>query len=175
MGGYGLPQPVTSVTGFAMTWFFTGGAVVDGRRAVASPPYGGELVAWGGRGRTPPLRMAWRLVGRTVGDAVPYGWGTRGAVGGGTHGSRPTLYYFVGQGPRALPGGAVQRADRGVRPYGGLLEVRWGGTMWASSPTEWYKKCVRYWAGVREKTPRTGLVRGEWIYFLRRPPRLLAM
>ena len=28
---------------------------------------------------------------------------TRGAVCGGTHGSRPTLHYFVGQGPCALP------------------------------------------------------------------------
>ena len=29
---------------------------------------------------------------------------TRGAVCGGTHGSRPTAEHFVGQGPRALPG-----------------------------------------------------------------------
>ena len=34
----------------------------------------------------------------------PYGWGIDGAVCGGTHGSRPTLHYFVGQGPCALPG-----------------------------------------------------------------------
>ena len=26
--------------------------------------------------------------------------------------------------------------DREGRPYGGLQGVRWGGTMWASSPTE---------------------------------------
>ena len=46
----------------------------------------------------------------------------RGAVGGGTHGSRPTFYYicFVGQGPCALPGmrGKPGRADVGIGPYG---------------------------------------------------------
>ena len=43
-----------------------------------------------------------------------------GAVCGGTHGCRPTLYYFVGQGPCALPW------------------VRWGigGGVRASRPTE---------------------------------------
>ena len=44
---------------------------------------------------------------------------------GGTHGCRPTLYYFVGQGPCALPW------------------VRWGigGRTEASAPTECYRKC----------------------------------
>ena len=48
---------------------------------------------------------------------------------GGTHGCRPTLYYFVGQGPCALPlvrwgiGGGV----RAPRPYGGLQDVRGAG------------------------------------------------
>ena len=34
--------------------------------------------------------------------------------------------------------GAVQGrvGDREGRPYGELQEVRWGGTMWASSPTD---------------------------------------
>ena len=34
--------------------------------------------------------------------------------------------------------GAWQAGDRKGRPYGELQEVRWGGTMWASSPTEAY-------------------------------------
>ena len=67
----------------------------------------------------------------------PLRW-TRGAVCGGTHGSRPTLYYFVGQGPRALPGvrwlsggrgkapplrsvGFAGPGDRKGRPYGWFL------------------------------------------------------
>ena len=50
----------------------------------------------------------------------PYGWGIDGAVCGGTHGSRPTLHYFVGQGPCALPrvrykvGGAMWGANRAL-------------------------------------------------------------
>ena len=35
---------------------------------------------------------------------------------------------------------AVGRADRGVRPYGGLQEVRWGGWTEASAPTEGLQK-----------------------------------
>ena len=67
----------------------------------------------------------------------PLRW-TRGAVCGGTHGSRPTLYYFVGQGPRTLPGvrwlsggrgkapplrsvGFAGPGDRKGRPYGWFL------------------------------------------------------
>ena len=69
--------------------------------------------------------------GRVVREADPYGGVTRGTV-------------------------RCRRADRGVRPYGGLHEVRWGGAsgtpppteallmvrwggaMWASAPTESY-------------------------------------
>ena len=40
-----------------------------------------------------------------------------GAVCGGAHGPRPTRAF------------AILRADRGVRPYGGVQEVRWGGPM----------------------------------------------
>ena len=42
--------------------------------------------------------------GRADRGLRPYGWVIDGAVCGGTHGSRPTLHYFVGQGPCALPG-----------------------------------------------------------------------
>ena len=42
--------------------------------------------------------------GRADRGVRPYGWVIDGAVCGGTHGSRPTLHYFVGQGPCALPG-----------------------------------------------------------------------
>ena len=45
----------------------------------------------------------------------PLRW-TRGAVCGGTHGSRPTLYYFVGQGPRTLPGVRWLSGGRGKAP-----------------------------------------------------------
>ena len=38
---------------------------------------------------------------------------TEGLTGGGTHGSRPTAIIFVGQGPCALPGGAVQNRRAG--------------------------------------------------------------
>ena len=51
---------------------------------------------------------------------------TRGAVGGGTHGSRPTAEHFVGQGPCALPGGIQHKTD---------------GRTEASAPTEGYKGC----------------------------------
>ena len=44
-----------------------------------------------------------------------------------------------------------RRADRGVRPYGGVQGVRWGGTMWASSPTEGYKGCGK--RGVGDAAP----------------------
>ncbi len=49
--------------------------------------------------------------GRVVREADPYGGVTRGAV-------------------------RCRRADRGVRPYGGLQEVPVCGPMWASAPTE---------------------------------------
>ena len=54
---------------------------------------------------------------------------TRGAVGGGTHGSRPTAEHFVGQGPCALPG--VQHKTDGrteaSTPTDALQEVRASG------------------------------------------------
>ena len=50
---------------------------------------------------------------------------TRGAVGGGTHGSRPTAEHFVGQGPCALPG----------------VQHKTDGRTEASAPTERSKKC----------------------------------
>ena len=50
---------------------------------------------------------------------------TRGAVCGGTHGSRPTAEHFVGQGPCALPG----------------VQHKTDGRTEASAPTEGNKKC----------------------------------
>ena len=46
----------------------------------------------------------------------------RGAVCGGTHGSRPTAEHFVGQGPRALPG---VRCKQGVG-NGGFFAANFG-------------------------------------------------
>ncbi len=43
--------------------------------------------------------------------------------------------------------------DREGRPYGELQEVRWGGTMWASSPTEAYLEVRR---GGALPLPRAG-------------------
>ena len=37
---------------------------------------------------------------------------------------------------RTVTSSAVGRADVGIGPYGRLQVVRWGGTMWASSPTK---------------------------------------
>ena len=62
---------------------------------------------------------------------------TWGAVGGGTHGSRPTAEHFVGQGPCALPG----------------VQHKTDGRTEASAPTEGNKKCG--WAGrCGERTER---------------------
>ena len=67
----------------------------------------------------------------------------RSAVCGGTHGSRPTAEHFAGQGPRALPGSAVQdrRADRGVRPYGSATRGAMGGRPQGSPLRRGYKEC----------------------------------
>ncbi len=53
--------------------------------------------------------------GRVVGEADPYG---------------------------SVIDGAVRRGDVGIGPYGGLQEVPVCGAMWASPPTEGYKKCL---------------------------------
>ena len=51
---------------------------------------------------------------------------TRGAVCGGTHGSRPIAEHFVGQGPCALPGCGKNpvRADVGIGPYNRISAPR---------------------------------------------------
>ena len=49
------------------------------------------------------------------------------------------------------------RADRVVRPYGGLQEVRWGGPMWASAPTEALQGVQ--WAGDRKGRPYGSVTR----------------
>ena len=128
-GGCGLPQPVTSVTGLAMTRFFARGTV--GFFVVRR---GGALPLPRATARVAPTEM---LVGAD--DPVrPYESVTRGAMGGRPQGSPlrkrykrcganpgPTTQHLVGQGPCALPG---------VR-YG------IGGRTGASGPTEGYKGC----------------------------------
>ena len=59
---------------------------------------------------------------------------------GGTHGSRPTIVFFVGQGPRALPW--VRRLSAGglraARPTEVQYEVRRGGALLPTVvPTDW--------------------------------------
>ena len=90
------------------------------------------------------MRVGERVVGATL--AVARGQGLRIATtsvraglamtgflqgvrwDGGTHGSRPTIVFFVGQGPRALPwvrrlsGGGL----RAARPTVCIQVVRWG-------------------------------------------------
>ena len=71
--------------------------------------------------------------GRVVREADPYGGVTRGAVG-------------------------CRRADRDVRPYGGLHEVRWDGASGRPTPTESL--------GVREAGDRKGRPYGDYLKFL---------
>ena len=110
-----MPQPVTSVTGFAMTGIFAWGAVgradvgigpygelqgvryKAGRRAEGSPPCKFDFVRRDGRGRTPSLRR---------------GHGVRG-----------------------------RRDDVGIGPYGGGKRCGESETMWASSLRRGYKEC----------------------------------
>ena len=124
-----MPQPVTSVAGFAMTWVLHGVRCMAGGRPRGSPlqRVTRSALRAGGQGR-PPLRIC--------GNAC-VGWGykrcgktgrrgrrplrrvTRGAVGGPMWASAPTealvgaddpvrpvpvTQHFVGQGPCALPG-----------------------------------------------------------------------
>ena len=65
---------------------------------------------------------------------------TRGAVYGGTHGSRSTAVHFVGQGPCALPG----------------VQHKTDGRTEASAPTEGKRKFIRYRAGGVEPRPYGG-------------------
>ena len=68
---------------------------------------------------------------------------TRGAVCGGTHGSRPTTAHFCRAGPVCPAVGAVQdrRADRGVRPYGSATRGAMGGRPQGSPLRKRYKGC----------------------------------
>ena len=74
-------------TGLAMTGVFSWGAV-DARAGGVEPR---------------PYEVTRGAVRRGDVGIAPYGGVIDGAVCGGTHGSRPTLHYFVGQGPCALP------------------------------------------------------------------------
>ena len=96
--GYGLPQPVTSVTGFAMTGFFQGercksrqadrdirpygGGKRRRGRDTWGPPYKFDFVRGDRRGRTPPLRITRGAVGRADVGIGPYGCIIIGAVVG---------------------------------------------------------------------------------------------
>ena len=75
-GGYGLPQPVTAVTGFAMTRFFTRGAVqVRAGRCGHRPlrrGYKGCSARSAGGQRRPPLRKRnKRCNGRATARVAP--------------------------------------------------------------------------------------------------------
>ena len=107
-------------TGFAMTWFFARGAV--GRADVGIGPYGGVQGVWE---KNPPVTALpcqpplgkgaegtgdadchSRCAHRLRNDRVF----TRGAMGGGTHGSRPT--HFMGRG-----GDTGRCRHRPLQPY----------------------------------------------------------
>ena len=86
--------------------------------------------------RRPPLRMTRKFV--QARERADVGSELSAASGRSSE---------VSEWPRSkFPASAVrQRRNFGHRnrvivPYGGLQEVRWGGTMWASSPTEGYKR-----------------------------------
>ena len=77
----------------------------------------------------------------------PYGSITRGAVGRAD----------VGIGPYgSITRGAAKRAVEDAGPYGRLQVVRWGGPMWASTPTEALQE-----GAVRGRIPQSRLRRAS--------------
>ena len=120
----------------------------------------------GGQGR-PPLRITRSAVNRGVGEigealpvaekasrfrgSAPIGGHNSGWESGGTTvGNRRPL--------RTVTWGTVQRATARVAPTDVLQGARWGGTMWASSPTDGYMGCGT--AGDREGRPYGCVTRG---------------
>ena len=129
--GRGLPQPVTSVTGFAMTGFFQGERYKAGQAGRGVRPYGGGKRC--GEGRTmwaSSPTESYKECGTRPDD--------------GSRATRPTSLILYGETGGVEP-----------RPYGSQ-GVRWGGPMWASSPTEGYKE-----SGSWQASARAGAT--EWI------------
>ena len=131
--------PTASVrTGLAMTGFLQGvGARLGGSSGRPTPTHHSPIELRRGRR---PRRLALPRARCALAMTGFY----KGAVCGGTHGSRPTAEHFVGQGPCALPGVRYKpaRADRGVRPYGCVTRGAMGGRPQGSPLRGRCKGCV---------------------------------